>query len=218
MWGRHRISRSGLWRGGCAGERGWDGSLHPGLSLADKLGASWDTTGQSVIARSQSSGDKAAGPCTCSQAPCMAAGTAGGGVWLPTSRRGRSGLRFVLLILWPLLFHRFPMRTSSALRPFHGIPRLLLVLATATVARRCSRPAPPEEPCAPPELMTVGVGVCSPARSIRARCARVESRLGLRVAGKIVQRQAELGQRVKAGPGAGATGSRDHQLAAAAAR
>jgi multidrug efflux system membrane fusion protein len=48
--------------------------------------------------------------------------------------------------------------------------------------------------------------------------ARVESRLGFRVAGKIVQRQAELGQRVKAGDVLAQLDPKDYQLAAEAAR
>jgi membrane fusion protein, multidrug efflux system len=48
--------------------------------------------------------------------------------------------------------------------------------------------------------------------------ARVESRLGFRVAGKIVQRQAELGQRVKAGQVLAQLDPQDYRLAADAAR
>lgn len=48
--------------------------------------------------------------------------------------------------------------------------------------------------------------------------ARVESRLGFRVAGKIVQRQAELGQRVRVGQTLAQLDPRDYQLAIDAAR
>ncbi|OPH13901.1 RND transporter, partial [Azospirillum brasilense] len=48
--------------------------------------------------------------------------------------------------------------------------------------------------------------------------ARIESRLGFRVAGKIVQRQAELGQRVQAGQVLAQIDPRDYQLSADAAR
>lgn len=48
--------------------------------------------------------------------------------------------------------------------------------------------------------------------------ARTESRLGFRVAGKIVQRQAELGQRVRAGQVLAQLDPQDYQLAAAAAQ
>jgi multidrug efflux pump subunit AcrA (membrane-fusion protein) len=64
----------------------------------------------------------------------------------------------------------------------------------------CSRPAPPPEPVRAVKLVTVGEAPLQThleyAGEVRAR---VESRLGFRVAGKIVQRQAELGQRVQAG-------------------
>ena len=48
--------------------------------------------------------------------------------------------------------------------------------------------------------------------------ARVESRLGFRVAGKITRRQAELGQHVKAGQVLAQLDPQDYQLAADAAR
>ena len=111
------------------------------------------------------------------------------------------------------------MRTSSALRPFSRHSRLLLVLATATVLAACSRPAPPEEPVRSVKLMTVGVGALQSSLEYSGEVrARVESRLGFRVAGKIVQRQAELGQRVKAGQVLAQLDPKDYQLAADAAR
>ena len=111
------------------------------------------------------------------------------------------------------------MRTSSALRPFSRHSRLLLVLATATVLAACSRPAPPEEPVRSVKLMTVGVGAMQSSLEYAGEVrARVESRLGFRVAGKIVQRQAELGQRVKAGQVLAQLDPKDYQLAADAAR
>jgi RND family efflux transporter MFP subunit len=48
--------------------------------------------------------------------------------------------------------------------------------------------------------------------------ARVESRLGFRVGGKIIKRQAELGQRVKAGDVLAQLDPQDYQLSAEAAR
>ena len=110
------------------------------------------------------------------------------------------------------------MRTSSALRPSSRHSRLLLVLATATVLAACSRPAPPEEPVRSVKLMTVGVGALQSSLEYSGEVrARVESRLGFRVAGKIVQRQAELGQRVKAGQVLAQLDPKDYQLAADAA-
>lgn len=111
------------------------------------------------------------------------------------------------------------MRTPSASRPVHRPSRFLLLAASALVLAACSRPAPPEEPVRAVKLMTVGVGALQSqveyAGEVRAR---VESRLGFRVAGKIVQRQAELGQRVKAGEVLAQLDPRDYQLAADSAR
>jgi RND family efflux transporter MFP subunit len=83
----------------------------------------------------------------------------------------------------------------------------------------CSRPAPPPEPVRAVKLVTVGEAPLQThleyAGEVRAR---VESRLGFRVAGKIVQRQAELGQRVQAGQVLAQLDPRDYALAAQAAR
>jgi len=83
----------------------------------------------------------------------------------------------------------------------------------------CSRPAPPQEPVRSVKLLTVGVGALQSSLEYSGEVrARVESRLGFRVGGKIVQRQAELGQRVKAGQVLAQLDPRDYQLAADAAR
>ena len=92
------------------------------------------------------------------------------------------------------------MRTPSALRPLQRHSRFLLVLATASLLAACSRPAPPEEPVRSVKLLTVGVGALQSSLEYSGEVrARVESRLGFRVAGKIVKRQAALGQHVTAG-------------------
>ena len=117
------------------------------------------------------------------------------------------------------------MHTPSAARPSTSLARLvrptgaLLALAAAALLTACSRPPPPEEPVRSVKLLTVGVGALEShleyAGEVRAR---VESRLGFRVAGKIVQRQAELGQHVRAGQVLAQLDPRDYQLAADAAR
>ena len=79
------------------------------------------------------------------------------------------------------------MRTPSALRPLQRHSRFLLVLATASLLAACSRPAPPEEPVRSVKLLTVGVGALQSSLEYSGEVrARVESRLGFRVAGKIV--------------------------------
>lgn len=111
------------------------------------------------------------------------------------------------------------MRTYSVLRPFSPHSRYLLALASAVLLAACSRPAPPEEPVRSVKLLTVGVGALQSSLEYSGEVrARVESRLGFRVAGKIVQRQAELGQHVKAGQVLAQLDPKDYQLAADAAR
>ena len=108
------------------------------------------------------------------------------------------------------------MRTPLARRPSL---RYLFLVASAALLAACSRSAPPEEPVRSVKLLTVGVGAMQSTLEYSGEVrARVESRLGFRVAGKIVQRQAELGQRVKAGQVLAQLDPRDYQLAADAAR
>ncbi|NMM76749.1 efflux transporter periplasmic adaptor subunit [Rhodococcus sp. SRB_17] len=110
------------------------------------------------------------------------------------------------------------MRTLNALpSPRQG---LFWVCAAAVLALAgCSRPEPSPEPVRSVKLLTVGVGALQSqieyAGEVRAR---VESSLGFRVAGKIVQRQAELGQRVRAGQVLAQLDPQDYQLAAQAAQ
>lgn len=111
------------------------------------------------------------------------------------------------------------MSISTAMRPVQRHSRVLLLLATATLLAACSRPAPPEEPVRSVKLLTVGVGTLQSSLEYSGEVrARVESRLGFRVAGKIVQRQAGLGQHVRAGQVLAQLDPKDYQLAADAAR
>lgn len=99
-------------------------------------------------------------------------------------------------------------------------PTLALTLVTAAIAlSACSRPAPSEEPIRAVKVVTVGVeGMRSGGEFAGEVRARVESRLGFRVGGKIVRRQAELGQRVRAGEVLAQLDPQDYQLAAQAAK
>ena len=93
-----------------------------------------------------------------------------------------------------------------------------LLCATLLLAA-CSRPAPTGEPVRSVKLVTVGLGqIGSSAEFAGEVRARVESRLGFRVAGKLVRRQAEPGQRVRAGELLAQLDPQDYQLAADAAR
>ncbi|ART51426.1 efflux transporter periplasmic adaptor subunit [Acidovorax carolinensis] len=108
------------------------------------------------------------------------------------------------------------MRTPFTRRPSL---RYLFLVASVALLAACSRPAPPEEPVRSVKLLTVGLGALQSSLEYSGEVrARVESRLGFRVAGKIVQRQAELGQRVKAGQVLAQLDPRDYQLATDAAR
>lgn len=111
------------------------------------------------------------------------------------------------------------MPSPSALRHLLPHSRYVFALAAALLLAACSRPAPPEEPVRSVKLLAVGVGALQSSLEYSGEVrARVESRLGFRVAGKIVQRQAELGQRVRAGQVLAQLDPRDYQLAAEAAR
>ncbi len=93
------------------------------------------------------------------------------------------------------------------------------LVAAILVLSACSKPAPSEAPIRAVKLVTVGVGsIQSSAEFAGEVRARVESRLGFRVSGKIVRRQAELGQRVKVGDVLAQLDPQDYQLAAQAAK
>ncbi len=103
---------------------------------------------------------------------------------------------------------------------FSGIHRshISLLLAAALLAA-CSKPAPTEEPVRAVRVLTVGEARFDATYEFAAEVrARTESRLGFRVAGKIIRRQAELGQRVKAGQVLAQLDPQDYKLAADAAQ
>lgn len=83
----------------------------------------------------------------------------------------------------------------------------------------CSKPAPPPEAIRAVRVLTVGEsGIALQHEYSGEVRSRVESRLGFRVAGKITKRQAEVGQRVKAGQLLAQIDPQDYKLAADAAR
>ncbi len=97
-------------------------------------------------------------------------------------------------------------------------PALSLLLFAAAVLTGCSRPAPAPEPERAVRTMTVtsdsAGGSLEYAAEVRAR---TESRLAFRVGGKMVSRQAEVGQRVKVGQTLAQLDPEDLRLAQAAA-
>lgn len=93
-----------------------------------------------------------------------------------------------------------------------------MFIAAVFLLAACSKPAPPEEPIRAVKITTVGLdSMRSGAEFAGEVRARIESRLGFRVGGKIVRRQAELGQRVKPGDVLAQLDPQDYQLAAQAA-
>jgi RND family efflux transporter MFP subunit len=94
----------------------------------------------------------------------------------------------------------------------------LLALSMALLSA-CSKPAPADEPVRAVKVFTVGLGNLQTGNEFAGEVrARVESRLGFRVGGKIVRRQAELGQRVRAGQVLAQLDPQDLKLSADAAR
>ena len=92
-------------------------------------------------------------------------------------------------------------------------------LALAAALAGCSRPAPVEEPVRAVKVQAVAASGIETAPEFSAEVrARVESQLGFRVAGKILRRQAELGQHVRAGEVLAQLDPQDLRLAADAAR
>lgn len=92
-------------------------------------------------------------------------------------------------------------------------------LVVAFALAGCSKPAPTEEPIRAVKVVTVGAdSIHSGSEYAGEVRARVESRLGFRVGGKIIRRQAEPGQRVMAGDVLAQLDPKDYQLSADAAR
>ncbi len=93
------------------------------------------------------------------------------------------------------------------------------VLLASVILVACSKPAPALEPVRAVKTITVGESGLTAAYEYSGEVrARVEVRLGFRVAGKITQRQAEVGQRVKAGQILAQLDPQDYKLATDAAR
>lgn len=91
-------------------------------------------------------------------------------------------------------------------------------LALLLALGACSRPEPVAEPIRAVKLLTVGVAPLTAQIEYAADVrARTESRLGFRVPGKILQRSAQMGQRVKAGQVLARLDPRDFELAASSA-
>lgn len=101
----------------------------------------------------------------------------------------------------------------------HRLPRAVLAVCVAATLAACSKPQPAAEPVRSVKVLTVGAGPMQSGHEFAGEVrARIESRLGFRVGGKIVKRQAEPGQRVQAGQVLAQLDAQDYQLAAQAAQ
>ena len=102
---------------------------------------------------------------------------------------------------------------------FKPVSLCLLLLAAVGTFSACTPAVPPEEPVRAVKVLAVGAdaqhGNVEYSGEVQAR---VESRLGFRVAGKIIRRPVELGQRVKAGQVLAQLDPQDYVLSEAAAR
>lgn len=97
-----------------------------------------------------------------------------------------------------------------------ALPLLILVSLILTA---CSKPAPAPEPLRSVKVITVGEATLTGGLEFSGEVrARVESRLGFRVAGKLQKRPAEPGQVVKAGQVLAELDPQDYQLAQEAAQ
>jgi multidrug efflux system membrane fusion protein len=117
-----------------------------------------------------------------------------------------------------LLFPENPMPSSLSLaarRVFHWYA----LAAFLTTLLACSKSEAPPAPLRSVKLLTVSGSDLAVGGEFSADVrARVESRLGFRVGGKLVQRPVEVGQRVAAGQLLALIDAQDYQLAAQAAQ
>jgi len=113
----------------------------------------------------------------------------------------------------------FPTQRTPSMSRRVSRSAAALALVAALVLAACSKSPANPEPVRAVKLVTVGTGMLSAGLEFSAEVRpQVESRLGFRVGGKILQRQAELGQRVQAGQLLAQLDPQDLQLAADAAR
>jgi RND family efflux transporter MFP subunit len=94
-----------------------------------------------------------------------------------------------------------------------------VAIACAAVLAGCAREAAPPEPVRAVRTLTVGADTVAPTHEFAAEVrARTEARLSFRVGGKLVERPADVGERVAAGQVLARLDARDLQLGQDAAR
>ena len=93
------------------------------------------------------------------------------------------------------------------------------LLGAALLLSACNKSAVLDEPIRAVKIMTVEVNALSSGYEFAGEVrAKIETRLGFRVGGKIIKRQAELGQRVKVGQVLAQLDPQDYKLAADVAK
>jgi RND family efflux transporter MFP subunit len=116
-----------------------------------------------------------------------------------------------------LLFSEKSMPYSKT-RASRRVLRLCALAACSAILLACSKSEAPPAPLRSVKLLTVSSSDLSVGGEFSAEVrARVESRLGFRVGGKLVQRPVEVGQRVASGQLLALMDAQDFQLAAQAA-
>ena len=117
-------------------------------------------------------------------------------------------------------FQRFKPQVWSAFKlAYKPIAWFVLVGGAAALLAGCSKPAPVQEPVRAVKVVTVSSTKMESGAEFSGEVrARIESRFGFRVAGKLTQRAVEAGQRVKAGQLLAQMDPRDYLLAADAAK
>ena len=101
------------------------------------------------------------------------------------------------------------------MKPTHFV----FIVTSAVLLAACARPEPAPEPVRAVKLLTVGAqGLVAQTEYAGEVRARTESRLGFRVGGKLVERPAEVGQRVQAGQLLARLDAQDLALAGQAAQ
>ena len=109
------------------------------------------------------------------------------------------------------------MTLSKSSRPAASFA--LAVTLSVAVLVGCSKPEPAPEPVRSVKVLTVAPSTYQATHEFSGEVRpRIESRLGFRIPGKIVRRQAEAGQRVKPGDVLAQIDPQDYRLAADAAR
>ncbi len=111
------------------------------------------------------------------------------------------------------------LRTCARSRSRRRLLSACWPLLAVAVLAGCARPAPAPEPVRAVRTQVVGVDSAQLTREFAAEVrARTEQRLGFRVGGKLLSREVELGQRVRAGQVLARLAPGDLRLAAQAAQ